>query len=169
MGLPWQEYWSRFPCPPPADLPNPGIETHVFWVSSALQADSLPSEPPGKPKKQLMGLKPWIWVSVSWSAKWRLSPSLHHVPLTPTLLQPLLHILGCPMIPVTALLRKGNGDSPGGPGVKNPPPNVGDSGSSLVGELRFHTPWSNWAQVPQLVSLNAVEFVHLNERRPCVP
>ena len=32
--------------PPPRDLPNPGIGPR----SPALQADSLPSEPPGKPK-----------------------------------------------------------------------------------------------------------------------
>ena len=45
---PWthrQEYWSGLPFPSPGDLPNPGIETR----SPALQADSLPSEPPGKP------------------------------------------------------------------------------------------------------------------------
>ena len=40
-----QEYWSGLPCPPPGDLPNPGIEPR----SLALQADSLLSEPPGKP------------------------------------------------------------------------------------------------------------------------
>ena len=39
------EYWSGLLCPPPGDLLNPGIEP---W-SPALQADSLPSEPPGKP------------------------------------------------------------------------------------------------------------------------
>ena len=33
------------PCPPPGALPNPGIEPR----SSVLQADSLLSEPPGKP------------------------------------------------------------------------------------------------------------------------
>ena len=38
-------YWSRQPFPSPGDLPKPGIE----FRSSALQADSLPSEPPGKP------------------------------------------------------------------------------------------------------------------------
>ena len=32
-------------CPPPRDLPNPGIKLS----STALQADSLLSEPPGKP------------------------------------------------------------------------------------------------------------------------
>ena len=40
-----QEYWSGLPFPSPADLPNPGIKP---W-SPALQADSLPSEPLGKP------------------------------------------------------------------------------------------------------------------------
>ena len=37
--------WSGLPCPPPGDLPNPGIEPRY----PALQVDSLPSEPPGKP------------------------------------------------------------------------------------------------------------------------
>ena len=40
-----QEYWSGLLCPPPGDLPNPGIKPR----SSALQVDSLPSEPPGNP------------------------------------------------------------------------------------------------------------------------
>ena len=40
------EYWSGLPCPPPGDLPNPGIEPR----SSTLQVDSLPAEPQGKPK-----------------------------------------------------------------------------------------------------------------------
>ena len=40
-----QEYWSGLPCPPPGDPPNPGIELE----SPALQADSLLTEPSGKP------------------------------------------------------------------------------------------------------------------------
>ena len=40
-----QEYWSGLPFPSLGDLPNPGIEPG----SPALQADALPSEPPGKP------------------------------------------------------------------------------------------------------------------------
>ena len=40
-----QEYWSGLPFPSPGDLPNPEIEPG----SPALQADSLPTEPPGKP------------------------------------------------------------------------------------------------------------------------
>ena len=42
-----QEYWSGLPCPPPGDLPNPGIKP-VSLASLALQADSLYTEPPGK-------------------------------------------------------------------------------------------------------------------------
>jgi len=40
-----QECWSGLPFPSPGDLLDPGIEPR----SPALQADSLPSEPPGKP------------------------------------------------------------------------------------------------------------------------
>ena len=45
MGFSRQEDWSGLPCPPPGDLPNPGIKLR----SPALQVDSLPSEPPGMP------------------------------------------------------------------------------------------------------------------------
>ena len=44
MGFSRQEYCSGLPFPSPGDLPNPGIEPG----SPALQADALPSEPPGK-------------------------------------------------------------------------------------------------------------------------
>ena len=40
-----QEQWSGLPFPSPRDLPYPGIKPR----SPALQADSLLSEPPGKP------------------------------------------------------------------------------------------------------------------------
>ena len=40
-----QDYWSGLPFPTPGDLPHPGTEPR----SSALQADSLSSEPPGEP------------------------------------------------------------------------------------------------------------------------
>ena len=46
-GFSRQEHGSGLTCPPPGDLPNPGIEPR----SPALQADSLLSEPPGRPKK----------------------------------------------------------------------------------------------------------------------
>ena len=40
-----QEYWSRLPYPSPGDLPDSGIEP----MFPTLQADTLPSELPGKP------------------------------------------------------------------------------------------------------------------------
>ena len=44
MGFSRQECWSGLPFPSPGDLTDPGIEPG----SPALQADALPSEPPGK-------------------------------------------------------------------------------------------------------------------------
>ena len=44
-----QEYWSGLPCPPPGDLPDPGIKPmspgsllHCRWIFT--------TEPPGKPR-----------------------------------------------------------------------------------------------------------------------
>ena len=44
MDFSRQEYWSGLPFPSPGDIPDPGIKPG----SPGLQADSLPSEPPGK-------------------------------------------------------------------------------------------------------------------------
>ena len=58
-GFSRQEYWSGLPFPSPGDLADPGSEPGSF----ALQADSLPSEPPGKPSAEASS--PWIvtlWV-----------------------------------------------------------------------------------------------------------
>ena len=51
IGFSRQEYWSGFPCPPPGDLPNPGIESR----SPTLQEHSSPSEPPGKSQPANVG------------------------------------------------------------------------------------------------------------------
>ena len=52
---PWvfsrQEYWSELPCPPPRDLPNPGIKPR----NPILQVDSLAAEPQGKPENTGVG------------------------------------------------------------------------------------------------------------------
>ena len=53
-----QEYQHALPLPPPGELPDPGIKPK----SPALQVDSLPFEPPGKPFQELqdeifLGLK----------------------------------------------------------------------------------------------------------------
>ena len=45
IGFSRQEYWRGLPFPSPGDLTDPGTKPR----SPALQADSLPSKPPGKP------------------------------------------------------------------------------------------------------------------------
>ena len=46
VGFSRHEYWNGLPFPSPGDLHDPGIEPG----SSALQVDSLQSEPPGNPQ-----------------------------------------------------------------------------------------------------------------------
>ena len=48
MGFSRQEYWGGLPCPPPGDLPHPGIQptSPIPW---AWQADSLPLSHRGSP------------------------------------------------------------------------------------------------------------------------
>ena len=49
MGFSRQESWSGLLCPPPGDLPDPGIE----HMSPALQANSLPLSHWGSPSRFL--------------------------------------------------------------------------------------------------------------------
>ena len=58
-GFSRQEYWSGLLFPSPGDLPNPGIEPG----SPALEADALPSEPPGKLYQSLRSRKPGVMCS----------------------------------------------------------------------------------------------------------
>ena len=49
MGFPKQEFWGGLPCPPPGDLPDPGIESTnlaspaltsgLFTISATWKAD----------------------------------------------------------------------------------------------------------------------------------
>ena len=50
-GFSQQKYWSGLPCPPPGDLPNPGIKP-----SSPALLDSLLSKTPGKSKNRVGSL-----------------------------------------------------------------------------------------------------------------
>ena len=50
MGFSQQGYWRGLPFPSPGDIPGPGIEPG----SPTVQADSLLSEPPGKPYESLI-------------------------------------------------------------------------------------------------------------------
>ena len=65
VGFPRQEYWSGEPLPSPGDLPDPGIE---LW-SPALQADSLPPEPPGECKSNSWWDKTSHSLGVNWTLK----------------------------------------------------------------------------------------------------
>ena len=56
MGFSRQEYWSGLPCPPPGDLPNPGIKLVSLTSHLWHQQDSLPSEPHGKPGDNSMDM-----------------------------------------------------------------------------------------------------------------
>ena len=47
-GFSREEYWSGLPCPLPGNFPDAGIKP-TFPLSPALQADSLPIQPLGKP------------------------------------------------------------------------------------------------------------------------
>ena len=57
MGILRLGYWSGVPFPSPGDLLDPGIEPR----SPTLQADSLPSEPPGKPLWGAYQRQHWVW------------------------------------------------------------------------------------------------------------
>ena len=46
MGFSWQEYWYGLPCPPPGDLPDPGI----IPVSPAMAGGFLTTEQSGNLK-----------------------------------------------------------------------------------------------------------------------
>ena len=56
MGFPKQEYWSGLPFPSPGGLSNPGIKPG----SPKLQADSLTSGPPGKPKDPMSRVNGYV-------------------------------------------------------------------------------------------------------------
>ena len=47
-GFSRQEYWSELPCPPPEDLPDPGIEP-MSLMSPALAGVFFTTSTPGKP------------------------------------------------------------------------------------------------------------------------
>ena len=71
MGFARQEYWSRLLCPPPGDLPDPGIElvslmspalaggfftTSATWEAWALDQGALSACGPARIEDQLSGL-----------------------------------------------------------------------------------------------------------------
>ena len=75
MGFSRQEYWGGLPFPSPGDLPDPGIEPR----SPTLQADSLLSEPPGKPlifTSEVKSLSPVRLFVTPWTVAYQAPPSM---------------------------------------------------------------------------------------------
>ena len=50
MGFSRQESWSELPCPPPGDLPHPGMEPESL-VSPALAGRFFTTASPGRPSR----------------------------------------------------------------------------------------------------------------------
>ena len=69
MGFSRQEYWSGLPFPSPEDLPDPRIKPGSP-ASPALQADSLPTEPPKPAQTTIL----FSYISFSLEGFWSLTP-----------------------------------------------------------------------------------------------
>ena len=61
MGFSRQEYWCGFPCPPPGNLPDPGIK-HLLYLLY-WKVGSLLLVPSGKPHICLY-LLPWVFLHI---------------------------------------------------------------------------------------------------------
>ena len=99
MGFSRQGNWSSLPFPSPGDLPDPGIEPR----SPALQADSLPTELPGKPKRTVRCLEFHTYL-ISFVAKRRFQDTW-----LPQVLQCILDLLE--QGPLFRLLNKEQGST----------------------------------------------------------
>ena len=64
-GFSRQEYWTGLPCPPPGDLPNPGIKPR----SPTLETDPLPSELPGKCEIHISPCEMPGWMNHKWESR----------------------------------------------------------------------------------------------------
>ena len=62
LGFFRQECWSGLLCPPPGDIPNPGMEP-ASLMSPSWQVGSLPPAPPGKPSCHISHGRNPTWTS----------------------------------------------------------------------------------------------------------
>ena len=96
MGFSRQEYWSGLPFPSARDLPDPGIEPRSL-ISPALQLDSLPTVPRGKPRDH------------DWEA-----PSLSRDPISWNTSREAQNSCHLPWLSRHERQRRGSGRSPSG-------------------------------------------------------
>ena len=75
MGFSRQEYWSGLPCPPPGDLPDPGIQS-ASLTSPALAGRFVTSSATGKPTQKSSQPKYSNLVSFSKTLLWEYGASL---------------------------------------------------------------------------------------------
>ena len=111
MGFPRQEYWSRLSFPSPGDLPDSETEP---W-SLALQADSLPTEPPGR--SQAIGFSnysvAWFRVNAEHWPHFRPVQSKHRIISNTSAGTRLpVTVLAGPGFPATSLLFSGRKSMP---------------------------------------------------------
>ena len=93
VGFSRQEYWSGWPCPPPGDLPHPGIKPESFMspvladgffttsttccaAAKSLQScltlcDPRDGSPQGSPVPGILQARTLEWVAISFSNAWK--------------------------------------------------------------------------------------------------
>ena len=89
MGFSRQECWSGLPFLSPGDLPNPGIKPG----SPALQADTLPSEPPLLPKY----IAKTMYIILTKIAMWQISKIIKKKSMVELGLEWTWHLMPCYM------------------------------------------------------------------------
>ena len=73
-GILQAKYWSGLLCPPPGDLPDPGIEPMSLTCLLHWQAGSLPLAPPDESvasnirERPSTSIKMWLWKPTWWLA-----------------------------------------------------------------------------------------------------
>ena len=76
VGFPRQECWSRLPCPPPGDLPDPGMNTHLLhWQAGSLPLSYQEVPQRGSPLSLTFFLQ-LLWLEISCTLPPSHTPSL---------------------------------------------------------------------------------------------
>ena len=85
-----QECWSGLPCPPPGDLPNPGIDPHLLCLLH-WQVGSLPLSTTWEALRQSEIIVSWPWDNLKLYCTYFLERSLLSLNTSMTILWSCLH------------------------------------------------------------------------------